>query len=73
MSNKCAVVMGANDFIGRNLVISLLKKDYFVFAIVTEESLKDLCNDNLKQAKLFFEDSILSASKWIKENLGDNI
>ena len=57
MSNKCAVVTGANGFIGRNLVISLLKKDYFVYAIVTEEeSLKDLCGASLKQVKLFFED-----------------
>lgn len=56
MVNKCAVVTGANGFVGKCLTISLLEEGYFVYAIVTDmDALKDLDNQKVKQVKLFFD------------------
>lgn len=57
MIKKIAVVTGASGFIGKNVVKELLKKNYFVYAISTNnKSLDEIKCDNLKNIVLFFEE-----------------
>lgn len=42
---KTAIVTGANGFIGKNVVIELLKKDYFVYAVVSDKKQLASIND----------------------------
>lgn len=50
------LVTGANGFIGKALVINLLRKGHNVFAVVTDKNdMNDIECDNLKVYELFFE------------------
>ena len=55
--NKCAVVTGANGFIGKRVVERLLANGYFVYAITTDvNSLNDISSDSISTHSLFFDE-----------------
>ncbi len=54
---KVAIVTGANGFIGKNVVLQLVQKGYFVYAITTDPgAFKDYPADKISNLVLFFED-----------------
>ena len=51
---KKAIVTGANGFIGRNLVTELLKRGYFVYAVIRNKYEDIKCFDGLKNIVIIY-------------------